>query len=114
MGLLVGAGTGSRVGFGIGTRVGSSVGGNVGIFDGDGVGSFVGSKQKLHDAEHLCLCVHVGQNHSLHSASLKLLQNGNMSSQGVGEGVIWNERSNLSTDCLSTIKMLESSERKAF
>ena len=68
MGLLVGAGTGSRVGFGIGTRVGSSVGGNVGSVVGDGVGSFVGSKQKLQDAEHLRLCVHVGQNHSLHSA----------------------------------------------
>ena len=39
MGLLVGAGTGSRVGFGIGTRVGSSVGGNVGSVVGDGVGS---------------------------------------------------------------------------
>ena len=63
MGLLVGAGTGSRVGIGIGTRV--AVGGNVGSVVGDGIGS---SKQKLQDAEHLRLCVHVGQNHSLHSA----------------------------------------------
>ena len=68
MGLLVGAGTGSRVGIGIGTRVGSAVGGNVGSVVGDGVGSFVGSKQKLQEKEHLRAYVQSGQNHLSHTA----------------------------------------------
>ena len=88
IGRPVGSGIGMGVGFSMGLVLGNIEGNKVGRNVGPNVGSGVGSKQKLHDAEHLRLCSHDGQNHISHSAREKLLQYENLSSHGVGEGVI--------------------------